>query len=307
MQQAEPDQAPGLVMILGTMQRSGTNFLCDALSSHQDCTQAHGIYEDGVLRNAAPLADFIAGVTRWWRPTWDPDGALSHAFGAGLYRSCEDFLIGLAEPEQLPGKRYVVTKTPSVANLPLVRNLPRTKVIVLVRDGRAVVQSGMKSFGWGFEDAMLRWSAAGRIVSAARRDGIDFHLVRYEDLLTRPRETLEGVFSYLGLDPARYDYDRVEQLPVRGSSSFRGDKADVHWSAVARDQGFDPLARFADWPQWRLYSFSMLAGEVARDLGYDVPPLAAAPLRWRLWSVLERLRVGLFSAYDRHLGWRIRG
>jgi Sulfotransferase family len=85
---------------------------------------------------------------------------------------------------------------------------PGTREVVLVRDPRDVLTSFLAFRKLGkrpMPEDPVRWveeKFAGRILivlESMRRHGEHTHLVRYEDLMARPRETLAGVLEYLGL------------------------------------------------------------------------------------------------------------
>jgi len=157
---------------------------------------------------------------------------------------------------------------------------------VVVRNGPATVESGRKSFGWPYEEAMLAWrQSVRRILSyLASVDGPRCHLVRFEDLTADPTREVMGILVFLGLDPALYPFNRIDEIPVFGSSSFgRTNGERVHWRPVPKDPSFDPLARAQSWPLHRLIRFSWLAGAEQRGLGYPVHRLSPV---CRVWNVL---------------------
>lgn len=84
----------------------------------------------------------------------------------------------------------------------LYRWFPDARVVGIVRDGRDVAQSLMH-VDWVHNDLMAhaaRWVQQSRIARRlARRHARRFLLVRYEDLLAEPRETLSRVDAFLGV------------------------------------------------------------------------------------------------------------
>jgi hypothetical protein len=127
------------------MPRSGTNFLANLLVIHPDCGSPK-VHEDYLLAQAQHLERYVAGVCSHWKPEWElGQSDVFAALGDGLLR-----LLG-----QGVDRRRLVTKTPSVQNLPLVFKLfPQAQLLLLVRDGRAVAESGVKTFRtWTFEKA----------------------------------------------------------------------------------------------------------------------------------------------------------
>jgi hypothetical protein len=264
--------------VLGILQRSGSNHLHDLLRLHPDTAAPVPLWEDHVLHEAERLAAYAAGVRRRWSPDW----GVGEKEEAELLRSLGDGVLGFLR-ERAPGGR-LLTRTPSVANLSLFPALfPGAKLVILVRDGRALVESGVRSFGWRYESAMRRWARSARAVlafEAAQRDAGRHVVVRYEDLVGAREATLRGLLAFLELDAAAYDFERAARLPVRGSSTLRSAPgAPVDWQPLARPAAFDPLARFADWSPALHERFDWLAGRELRALGY--PASRVTDSRWR--------------------------
>jgi hypothetical protein len=201
-------------------------------------------------------------------------------------------------------------KTPSVNNLERFFELfPDASLLIVIRDGRSVVESGVRSFGWSYEAATRAWvDAAQRVASFQRIYGsseFKWRIVRYEDLVTGLDRTLLGVLSFLGLDASQYDMPAARALPVVGSSSFRGGERDVHWAPVTKTERFQPLERWQDWSQYRQQRFYWLARDMLQHFDYPVPEsrqsrvwaianvLLAAPLA--IWSKLGMFYYSRFS------------
>ena len=124
----------------------------------------------------------------------------------------------LAAAAGRPEARYFVEKAQadqlrSVAEVAAELD-PRTREIVLVRDFRDVACSmlaysrkkGFRGFGPKAGASMeetIRWLSfhgAGGLVDYAQRRGARAHLLRYEDLVERPAETLTKVLTHIGAD-----------------------------------------------------------------------------------------------------------
>ncbi|WP_058041145.1 sulfotransferase family protein [Streptomyces roseifaciens] len=272
---------PTLVFLLGITKRSGTNFLFDLLREHPDIEMRPPLWEDYVLERIGPVADFAAGLTGLWRDWWDMDQSEADRFVRAIGAGIESYLTEDATT------RFVLLKTPTPANLHLAPLLfPRSPLILLVRDGRQVVDSARLSFGTGEEETTWRWADGGRQIlgfladaGQSREPGPARLLVRYEDLVADTETQLRRVFGALGADPETYDYARAANLPVRGSSVVRGGARQVHWEPVARPEDFDPLTHHPAWEPERLAAFAAVAGDVLEAFGY--PPLNEPPGRAR--------------------------
>jgi hypothetical protein len=301
-----PRTAP--IFILGVSPRSGTNFLWDLLCSHPDCAPGREpVRENFFLEHADLLLRFVDQVSARWDPAWGPiDRALTDGLRASLGSGLIDFLT--VDPT-----RRLVVKTPSVRNIATFFELfPDASLLVLVRDGRSVVQSCMATFGWDFDTAARRWAAAADEVlrfQAEHSRAAAYRLMRYEDLLDDLEGTLTPLLESLRLDVDRFDFAAASALPVRGSSEYFGaGRTTVHWEPVPKDPRFDPRQRWRSWTARQLERFSWIAGTQQVSLGYGLSvhrpsgPRAVvhrlADLRWSA----SRLGGTAVFALRRHLG-----
>ncbi len=266
-----PDHAAILdspIFIRGILPRSGTNFLHDALLLHPDCAPARApVWEDHTLIGVRQLKRYVNEVVRSWHDATGRRGELV----AELSRSLGDGITGfLAET----GNRRLVSKTPYVDHIDeFFTFFPRALLIILVRDGRSVVQSSLDTFGGDFETTARLWAAAAdeiaRFDQQHREAPLAYRIVRYEDLYEAPENTLSDLLEFCGLDRDRYDFGAAARLPLRGSSVHRGEGRDVHWHPVQRPPQFDPTARFRDWSPARLRRFDWIAGHQLEHFGYE--------------------------------------
>lgn len=281
------------VFILGIRPRSGTNFLWDLLRLHPQLAAPRApVNEDFLIKHSDHLSRYTADVRRHWKK-WDRSDDIPNEFQAALGRGLMDFM------EDVPGKR-LITKTPTVVNLEHFHALfPKAQLILLVRDGRAVVDSGMRSFGWDLDTAAHRWkTAADEIKRFEKSEVRPYHLVRYEELLHDLEGTIKQILGFLDLDIAAYDYDAASALPVRGSSTFhRRTGHKVSWSPVAKTDNFDPAARWRQWDESMLKRFDYIAAERLRYFGYEPtsePPAGAALIRQKTldlrWHLMRGIR-----------------
>ena len=295
IEQADP------IFIHGIMPRSGTNFLWDLLLLHPDCAPAREpVREDLFLDHSDHLTAFVEAVRTAWDPRWgrfapDVPERLHAALGEGLVSFLWD-----------DRDRRLVTKSPSVRHLGrFFAFYPWARLLVLLRDGRSVVQSSMDTFGWDFDRACRNWAEGvdeiHRFQQAETARADRWRLLRYEDLVDDTEGQLRPVLEFLGLDPARYDFEAARDLPVRGSSTFGRQDGGVHWEPVAKDATFAPKERWRSWTDEQLERFDWLAGDQLRSLGYTAcqPPrtitrsVRNALLDWR-WNSIRTARLMVY-------------
>ena len=153
---------PTPVFILGITQRSGTNLLYRALLEHPDCVPARQPGEDFLVHGVDHLRRYVDSVAAQWNPEWDLAGERA----ADLARALGRGWLAHLRPEG--GAAAFVTKTPSVRGIAHVhRFLPEARVLALVRDGRDVAESGVRSFGWTYGEAFRRCLASVTAASPA--------------------------------------------------------------------------------------------------------------------------------------------
>lgn len=287
---------PMTCFIVGIAPRSGTNYLYSLLNRHPECFSG-SFGEIMLLRHSALLVAYAERVVATWSQKWvvsgevDEDGLLGN-LGTGLVnwlRRRQAALTLATEPDAAStSKKLFLIKTPDVRGLQhFTRLFPDARTILLVRDGRAIVESGVRSFDWRYERAMQQWAMAASTVLNFMRDhaGSDntIVLMRYEDLVADEETELNRIFRFLNLDPRLYDFDAAAAMGVIGSSESRGDSGRVHWKEVAKRGDFDPLHRFEGWSRRRRARFAWVAGRQMTALGYDLD--TAVPSDWlsRVW------------------------
>jgi hypothetical protein len=166
-------------------------------------------------------------------------------------------------------KRWAECTPDHILYLPRIKQtIPNALVIHIIRDGRDVALS-MEKQGWPKQlpwDQMARRMAGGLywewMTRRGRKDGAqlgsEYVEVRYEDLVSKPREVLEQLSSFLDQE---LDYDEIQKVAIgsvsRPNTSFQ------------EERGFIPLERWK-----RFYSseqtamFEELTGESLEELGY---------------------------------------
>jgi hypothetical protein len=182
----------------------------------------------------------------WWlgrprRPDFyfsDPDviGWLGReqveALGAFCRERIESFYKHLAMHQSMPSARYFLEKRlPSYRRqiLALREIFPGTREVFLVRDFRDMLSSvlsfnerlGTPHFGRELtesDESFVRDQLSGSVreLECAWKERADWaHLVRYEDLVLNPSETMHSLLEFLELPAGENDVDRVLEYGSR--------------------------------------------------------------------------------------------
>lgn len=279
-----------LCFVLGIGYRSGTNHLYQLLRLHPNCAGLAPIWEDFLLHHSELLETYVENVFGSWNPSWEVDRLvgskkdLVREFGktleqfllrqASLKRPTANQSIRSATPATSSSEtlRYI-TKTPSVKGLHRFFSLfPDSIPIVLVRDGRSVVESGMRSFGWDFINATNHWKKHARIVlefqETIKKESLPGLVVRFEDLIADEATCLNRIFRHLAIDPDLYDFQQAKELKVLGSSQTAVTQGKLHWYSTEKPADFSPVRRFEHWTAEQHRQFNEIAEEELRLLGY---------------------------------------
>ncbi len=278
------------IFILGILPRSGTNFLRDLLRAHPDCGPPERVWEDFFVYHADLLCRYVDKVCAHWTPRLGIDDALRDRLYVHLGSGVISFLTELTDAGR------VVTKTPRVENLGMFFKLfPDAHLLILVRDGRAVVESAYRSFRWYRELTMHRWAKAAQTILEFDRANKDsshqYQIVRYEDLWHDLEGELRRILGFLGLDPSVYDFEAAARLPVRGSSSVRKRRDEpMHWDPVKKTPEFDPISRWRHWSRARHERFNWVAGTYHVRLGYEQQRSSSNRVLWALWNLVLDVR-----------------
>lgn len=150
----------------------------------------------------------------------------------GFYQNCNKPVVldrnkGWGSKESMILAYEVMPNQPKIVFT--VRDIPSilTSFISLVGDepisylDNQIRQFGIKPFGKQSQDDLrcdlLMNSQVGGCLATldeAIKIKIPLHLVEYDDLVSKPQETLDGVYDFLGVDRCSHDFNNVKKLEV---------------------------------------------------------------------------------------------
>ncbi len=261
--------------MIGIMPRTGTNFFADILQLIDPTFSPSVVMkEDFLLEHSDVLAAWVERTYQQWKHTpsmpepeqWKQ--RLSHQFGEALLRVLREGL----EPE-----RRLLARTPGAANVERFFDFfPDAKLILLVRDGRDVVESAKATWPYESYEFWIRQWAVGvrsmqRLMSVAGSGlrGSSWEIVRYEDLVNKPEQVVGPMAKFLGVAD-KFDWAKFKELPIRGSSQNRDSKGNVDWKPTKEIAWFNPVGRWSKWSWIQKQQFKRLAGQEMAAIGYGL-------------------------------------
>ncbi len=296
-------RAKAPVFVIGSP-RSGNNFLYHTLLS----SGGFAVYRASaqVFNMLVPrFGDFSALKNRqkmmkeWLAsPYFERTGLDAASIEAKVLSECRnggDFLrivMGEMCRQQNVG-RWATLSVEEMLYLPEIkRTVPDALFVHTIRDGRDVALSLAKK---GYVRPLPWDQDRGLLVAACYWDwivhegrklgramGPDYLEIRYEDLVTHPRETLNVIGKFISQD---LDYDRILQTAV-------GTVGDPNTSFKAGESqaSFNPVGRWrAGYSREQLAVVEAMTGPLLRELGYTIETPPEELKRARSYPVLKRL------------------
>ena len=263
---------PAPILVLGVMPRSGTNFVRDVLAKHPDvCADPGRLYEFPLLHAGgaarAFMDEFIAMFPRNAEvlDRWDALAMLSGAW--------------LRELQVEAGEKQVLLKSPHVHYLNLAPIIfPDAKIVICLRDGRDVIDSSLRTFSkWSparktFRQLAHEWALGTDAVLSFAKGGVNLHpdikVVHYEKLVSDADEEVYQILTHVGLEPERYPFEKLEAIPVRGSSRSSANDTE-RWQPQKKEKHFKPVGRWSSWSKAKRARFDRIAGPMLQEAGYE--------------------------------------
>ncbi len=266
------------IMLHGVMPRSGTVFVGELLRAHPDLhAYPNDIWELPFLEQAPAILDLQAGFFDGYGQNRERmgDEDFLPIFGSALLRHLETLVpADAAAPDRAPPR--LLLKEAGVRHLRYFpRVFPKAHLLLLLRDGRDLVNSTMRTWpDSDFATACERWAASTRAArayfQAHRQREPRCMLVRFEDVVGNPEGFVRDACAHFDLDPDRYPYHTIDNVPVIGSSTLAAqqDKS-VDWQQhQSRPADYRPSGHWDDWPERWKKQFQQIAGDELAAAGY---------------------------------------
>lgn len=251
------------IFILGITQRSGTNFLEKILREHPDCDKSYGPPEDFLIQHAYHLSRYANQISKNWLPSWGDISKYKEDLLVSIGRGLLDYL---ASPNHVT---HTVCKTPSSINIHLFPKIfPQEKLIILIRKGPDLIESGIRSRFWSFEEGCIRYNKRAKEIIQYISDENNYLLVKYEELIRNFEIEIQRIFEYCELDIKKVDVAKLKDLPVYGSSQLKSNLERPTWKPIKKSKDFNPLDRKINWSIFHKARFNWICGRIHKSLGY---------------------------------------
>ncbi len=271
--------------------RSGTTLIKAILNSHPEIHLAHepeilkGLSNMGIapgqLINRQIRADlfaethikkpfrrFLETISEIRRQEIIADENLSSV--AALYRALvrNQHSSGYWGDKSLTNHRYLDE---------LIQLFPQAKVLVIVRDPRETVYSVVNKRSKAeptselisnqYNKFAMKWNdwANNMLDKVERFQPGQALVIRFEDLVSAPKETVGKVMDWLGLD---HDFDQMER--ARQSAVLEGREAESHHKNLSKPLLSEKKDRKEELPERDRYRIARNAKSGMARLGYDI-------------------------------------
>lgn len=254
------------IFIHGIMPRSGTVYTGELLRLHPALfAYPNDLWELPFLQQTRGLQAVANGFLHDYEENKGKIGESDFLplFGAAFMA----YLHSFAPPD-----RRLLVKMAGVHHLYDFFNIfPDEQLLVLVRDGRDVVESTLRSWPrLGFINVCRRWQRSADLILAFDKS---FHgrqgyfLEKFEKVVKDPADFIQSAGTHFQLDMEAYPFPKIADLPVKGSSILRPE-GDLSWAPITKPKKFNPVGRWQSWPRWKKSLFKLIAGRSLLAFGY---------------------------------------
>ena len=265
------------IFIIGITGRSGTHYIAQLLKRHKVIVNNSLIREDHFISELNYLELYVKNISYYWRKKNKNNKEHEEKIINNLKIGLGNGIIN-SVPTKKQAK-YFLLGTPYTHNISLFPDyFPSQKMLIIIRNAKDVVESGVRSKFWNYEEGLELWNrSAKRIIEFKKQSKYPFLIVKYEDLFTSTIEELSKIFNYLDLKLEDFPIEELKKIPVQGSSDAKNEKNSWEYKNIKKDVHFKPLNRSENWSLIRKWRFNWKCGKNSEILNYKTEIINSKP------------------------------
>ncbi len=257
---------PPAIFVHGVMTRSGTNYCGDLLRQHQDIeAYPYNLWEVPLLQAKREVESLHRAFVAGYRKN-------ENVVGPGAFQA----LVGAAFVGYMHAgisrEQRLLVKIPRVSYLNYFSTMfPKEDCLLLLRDGRDVVASSLKTWPEkDFSGTVRIWRDSTQLmrqVFEQQLGGRTCKMFKFEEISDDPEHFIRSVCLSYDLNPEHYPFEDIATLPVQGSSNLFS-AGEVSWQPQAKPKDFVNRGKWHAWTPREKARFKRIAGDVLIESGY---------------------------------------
>jgi protein-tyrosine sulfotransferase len=256
------------IMLHGVASRCGTNYIAALLNLNSGLELSPNQINE--MHFLTPLNHLLSYSNEFFmRYEKNADRIGQHEFltlfGASILAYLQSFISS---------DQRILAKVATVKHLsyfPII--FPFENLILVMRDGRDVVFSSMKTWpNSNFNSMCHRWNNGAKLILEFMnyyKNNDNYYLVNYEEVFGDPHGFIKKACQRFSLDLNEFPLDKIQTLPVIGSSLHSRRDGKVTWKPIERPEDFNPFGRWKKWTDKQKRAFKKIAGEQLIRAGYE--------------------------------------
>jgi len=251
------------IFIIGITGRSGTHYLKQLLKKHPEIENNILKREDHFVSELNYLEQYVKNISYYWkRKDKEHEDNIIRNLKIGLGNGI------LSSVNKHNGENYYLLNTPYTHNIDLFPEyFPNKKLIIITRNAKDLVESGVRSNFWNYEEGLELWNRSAKRIIEFQKNNNPF-IVKYEELFTDTNSKLIEICNYLNINTEDYPFEKLEDIPIQGSSDAKNKNDKWVYKNKNKSADFKPLSRSENWSLVRRWRFNWKCEKNSEILNY---------------------------------------
>jgi len=172
----------------------------------------------------------------------------------------------------------------------LLSRWPNAKIIVLLRNPKAVFLSQKKYFGFRIKSSAIYWNRHSKLTRELAEDSSNYLIVKYEELVMKPVNTLGKILQFLGINEKKSAENLLSKRPVK-TTRVDAYKTELNAEEEEMIAGlcFDEMRYWGYDPAPAGFQRNINTLDTAKEMILEyLPRLPLNPRVWRRKKILQR-------------------